>query len=108
MNGKFSLDTSFKKVFPTLLFAAGVAVAAALIGTRLNLVNLVALLYCCIMSAVITLSLIIKKRVYAPMIFGYAVGKAIESFYNTNIKAGSNVVVQAHEWQGIQILPFQT
>ena len=33
------------------------------------------------------------------MIFGYAVGKAIESFYNTNIKKGSNVVVQAHEWQ---------
>ena len=33
------------------------------------------------------------------MIFGYAVGKVIESFYNSNIKAGSNVVVQAHEWQ---------
>ena len=72
MNGRFSLDTSFEKFFPTLLFAVGVAVAAALIGTRQNLVNLVALLYYCIMSAVITLSLIIKKRVYAPMIFGYA------------------------------------
>ena len=33
------------------------------------------------------------------MIFGYAVGKVIESFYNTNVKKGSNVVVQAHEWQ---------
>ena len=33
------------------------------------------------------------------MIFGYAVGKAIESFCNTNVKKGSNVVVQAHEWQ---------
>ena len=33
------------------------------------------------------------------MIFGHAVGKVIESFYNSNIKAGSNVVVQAHEWQ---------
>lgn len=33
------------------------------------------------------------------MIFGYAVGKVIESFYNANIKKGSNVVVQAHEWQ---------
>ena len=33
------------------------------------------------------------------MIFGYAVGKVIESFYNTNIKKDSNVVVQAHEWQ---------
>ena len=33
------------------------------------------------------------------MIFGHAVGRVIESFYNANIKAGSNVVVQAHEWQ---------
>lgn len=33
------------------------------------------------------------------MIFGYAVGRVIESFYNANIKKGSNVVVQAHEWQ---------
>lgn len=72
MNGKFSLDTSMKKVFPALLMAAGVAVCAALFITRLNLLNLVCLLYCCIMSAVITLSLIIKKRVYAPMLIGYA------------------------------------
>ena len=71
MNGKFSLDTSMKKVFPTLLMAVGIAVCAALLITRLNLVNLVALLYCCIMSAVITLSLIIKKKVYAPMLLGY-------------------------------------
>ena len=33
------------------------------------------------------------------MIFGYAVGRVIESFYNSIIKKGSNVVVQAHEWQ---------
>ena len=33
------------------------------------------------------------------MIFGYAVGRVIESFYNANIKKGCNVVVQAHEWQ---------
>ena len=33
------------------------------------------------------------------MIFGYAVGKVIESFYNSVIKKGSKVVVQAHEWQ---------
>ena len=73
MNGKFSLDASFKKIFPTLLMLIGVGVCAALLITRLNLVNLVCLLYCCIMSAVILLSLIIKKKVYAPMIFGYAV-----------------------------------
>ena len=33
------------------------------------------------------------------MIFGYAVGKAIESFCNANVKKDSKVVVQAHEWQ---------
>lgn len=32
------------------------------------------------------------------MIFGYAVGRVIESFYNKVVKKG-NVVVQAHEWQ---------
>lgn len=32
------------------------------------------------------------------MIFGYAVGRVIESFYRKNVKKG-NVVVQAHEWQ---------
>ncbi len=72
MNGRFSVDTSMKKIFPTLLMVVGVAVSAALFITRLNLVNLVCLLYCCIMSAVILLSLIIKKKVYSPMIFGYA------------------------------------
>ena len=69
MNSKFSLDTSFKKNFPTILMTVGVAVCAVLLFTRQNIVNLAALLYCCIMSAVILLSLIIKKKVYAPMIF---------------------------------------
>lgn len=72
MENKFSLDTSMKKVLPMLLAVIGAVLAAVLLITRLNLINLVCLLYCCIMSAVILLSLIIKKRVYAPMIFGYA------------------------------------
>ena len=32
------------------------------------------------------------------MIFGYSVGRVIESFYNKVVKKG-NIVVQAHEWQ---------
>lgn len=72
MDKKFSLDTSWKKVFPMILMVIGVVLMAVQLITRLNLVNLVNLLYCCIMSAVILLSLIIKKKVYAPMIFGYA------------------------------------
>ncbi len=71
MKKKITLDTS-KKFFPIVLMLLGIGVAVALLATRLNLVNLVCLLYCCIMSAVIFLSLIIKKKVYAPMIFGYA------------------------------------
>lgn len=71
MEKKFSLDTS-KKVFPIILMVVGIVLMAVQLITRLNLVNLVNLLYCCIMSAVILLSLIIKKKVYAPMIFGYA------------------------------------
>ncbi len=71
MKKKISLDTS-KKVFPVILMLLGIGVMAALLITRLNLVNLVCLLYCCIMSAVIFVSLIVKKTVYAPMIFGYA------------------------------------
>ncbi len=72
MKKKVSLDTS-KKVFPIILMVIGIGVAAALLITRLNLVNLVCLLYCCIMSAIMFLSLIIKKKVYAPMVFGYAI-----------------------------------
>ena len=70
MENKFSLDTS-KKVLPIIIMIIGFAVAAAQLITRLNLVTLVCALYCCIGSAIIFLSLIIKKKVYAPMLIGY-------------------------------------
>lgn len=70
MENKFSLDTS-KKVLPIIIMIIGFAVAAAQLITRLNLVTLVCALYCCIGSAIIFLSIIIKKKVYAPMIIGY-------------------------------------
>lgn len=68
---KFSLDKS-KKVFPIILMVVGLGIMVAQLASRLNLVALVGLLYCCIMSAVIFLSLIIKKKVYLPMVLGYA------------------------------------
>ena len=71
MENKFSLDKS-KKVFPIILMVIGIGIMVAQLVTRLNLVALVGLLYCCIMSAVIFLSLIIKKKVYVPMLLGYA------------------------------------
>ena len=71
MENKFSLDKS-KKVFPIILMVVGIAVMVLQLVTRLNLIGLVSLIYCCVMSAVILLSLIIKKKVYAPMLYGYA------------------------------------
>ncbi len=71
MENKFSLDKS-KKVFPIILMVIGIGIMAAQLITRLNFVAVVGVAYCCILSAVIFLSLIIKKKVYAPMIFGYA------------------------------------
>ena len=71
MENKFSLDKS-KKVFPIILMVIGLGIMVAQLATRQNLVGLVSLLYCCIMSAVILLSLIIKKKVYLPMMLGYA------------------------------------
>ncbi len=71
MENKFSLDKS-KKVFPVILMVIGLGIMVAQLATRQNLIGLVSLLYCCIMSAVILLSLIIKKKVYLPMILGYA------------------------------------
>ncbi len=71
MKKKITLDTS-KKVFPLILMGIGVALMLAEWIVRLNIVSVVCVAYCCIMSAVILLSLLIKKRVYAPMVFGYA------------------------------------
>lgn len=71
MENKISLDKS-KKVFPIILMVIGLGIMVAQLATRQNLVGLVSLLYCCIMSAVMFLSLIIKKKVYLPMVLGYA------------------------------------
>ena len=71
MKKKLALDTG-KKVFPIILMVVGIAIMPALWILRLNIVSVVAVAYCCIMSAVILLSLLIKKKVYAPMVFGYA------------------------------------
>lgn len=71
MKKKLTLDTG-KKVFPIILMIVGIGIMLALWILRLNIVSVVAVGYCCIMSAVILLSLLIKKKVYAPMVFGYA------------------------------------
>ncbi len=70
MKKKLALDTG-KKVFPIILMVVGIGIMLTLWILRLNIVSVVAVGYCCIMSAVILLSLLIKKKVYAPMVFGY-------------------------------------
>ena len=71
MRKKIELDTG-KKVFPLILMSIGIAMMLATLILRLNIVCVVAVAYCCIMAAFIVLSLIVKNKVYAPMVFGYA------------------------------------
>lgn len=82
MKNRISLDTG-KKVFPIILMILGIAAAVAILIARLNITAIIAVLYCCIMSAVILLSLVVKKKVYAPMIFGYAAAAAGVAVYYT-------------------------
>ncbi len=71
-----------KKAFPLILMAVGIGLAAALLILRLNIVAVVSVAFNCIMAAVITLSLIIKKRVYFPMLLAYALsGAGIMLYY---------------------------
>ena len=71
MKKEICLDKS-KKVFPMILMVVGILAAIVQIITRQNLITIVCAAYCCVMSAVILLSLIIKKKVYLPMLIGYA------------------------------------
>lgn len=71
MKKKITLDTS-KKVFPLILMCIGFGLMLAVWIVRLNIVSVICVAYCCLMSAAILLSLLIKKKVYAPMVFGYA------------------------------------
>ncbi|MDD6275690.1 MAG: sulfatase-like hydrolase/transferase, partial [Clostridia bacterium] len=71
MKNKISLDKE-KKVFPLIVMILGIGVAAATLIARLNMVAVIAVGYCCVVSAITVLALIIKKKVYAPIVFGYA------------------------------------
>lgn len=71
MKKEIKLDLG-KKVFPLILMIIGVALAIAMLVTRVNMTAVVCVAFNCIISAIIALSLIIKKKVYAPMVFAYA------------------------------------
>lgn len=71
MKKQIEFDTS-KKVFPIITLVIGAAIMLVQLITRQNLLSLVSVFYCCAMSAIILLSLIIKKKVYLHMVLGYA------------------------------------
>ena len=71
MKKEIQLDFG-KKVFPLIMMVIGVALAIAMLVTRVNMTAVVCVAFNCIISAIIALSLIIKKKVYAPMVFAYA------------------------------------
>ena len=61
-----------KKVFPIIIEVIGLAMMLAMWITRLNMTAVVSVAYCCIVSALILLSLLFKKRLYLWMVVGYA------------------------------------
>lgn len=61
-----------KKVLPLITAIIGLGLCLALIITRLNLTAVVNVAYMCILSALIFIGIVVKKRVYAFNIIGYA------------------------------------
>lgn len=71
-----------KIVFPIITAIIGFLLFAAMFIFRLNIVAVICIAYCCILSAVSALGIIIKKRAYAWIFAGYAVaGAAIILYY---------------------------
>lgn len=68
---KITLDTG-KKVFPLILMAIGICLTLSLWVLRLNMAAVVSVAFTCIMAAIIVISLIVKKKVYVPMVIAYA------------------------------------
>ncbi len=71
MKKEIEFDKS-KKVFPLVFMIIGIGLMLAQLITRLNFVAVLSVGYCCIVSAFVLLSLIIKKKVYLFMLLGYA------------------------------------
>ena len=71
MKKEIHIDSG-KKVLPVILMALGALLAVALLFIRLNIIAVVSVAFNCIMSALITLSLIVKRKVYTPMVLAYA------------------------------------
>ena len=71
MKRKLELDKGLK-VFPMILMIVGILIMLAQWILHLNLVSVISMAFCCVMSLVILLSVLIKSKVYLTMIIGYA------------------------------------
>ncbi len=71
MKKSIDFDKS-KKVFPLIIAAIGMALMLAMWITRLNIMAIVCVAYCCIVSALIFLGLIFKKKLYLGFVLAYA------------------------------------
>ncbi len=60
------------KVFPFIVFILGALLAVVQLITRQNLIAVVSAGYCCVVGAIIVLSLLIKKKVYMWELIGIA------------------------------------
>ncbi len=69
-NVKIEVDKAHK-IFPMIVFVAGVVLFTLQWVTRLNKTAVVAIGYCCVVSALLFLGLLIKKKLYAWMLGGY-------------------------------------
>ncbi len=81
MKKEIQLDSG-KKIFPIILMVIGALLAVSLLVIRLNIVSVVLVAFNCIMAALITLSLIFKRKVYTPMVLGFALsGLGVVLYY---------------------------
>ena len=81
MKRNIELDTG-KKVFPLAVMVAGIGLMLALLIGQLNIIAVVSVAFMCIVSALIVLGLIFKRKVYAPFVFAYAAaGIGIAAYY---------------------------
>ena len=81
MKKNIELDTG-RKVFPVAVMVAGIGLMLALLIGQLNIIAVVSVAFMCIVSALIVLGLIFKKKVYAPFVLAYAAaGIGIAAYY---------------------------
>ena len=71
MNEKYTVDSKIK-VLPMISLIIGIGLFIAQLVTRLNMVAVICVGYMCVMSAIILVGLIAKKKVYLHMLLGYA------------------------------------